>query len=54
MKIPVGSKNVINVSGWAVVLTALIVDNTVTNIIRLKALKTIAQTKTNEENEEES
>lgn len=50
MKIPVGNKTVINVSGVALVITALIVDNTITNVIRLKALKTIAETKT--ENEE--
>lgn len=54
MKIPVGSKTVINVSGVAVVITALILDNTVTNVIRLKALKTIAEAKTKNEEEEES
>ena len=51
MKIPVGNNTVIQVSGLAVVATALILDNTVTNIIRLKALQLAA--KVQEEKEEE-
>ena len=51
MKIPVGNKTVIQVSGWAVVATALILDNTIANIIRLKALSIVS--KNQEEKEEE-
>lgn len=51
MKIPVGNKTVIQVSSWAVVVTALILDNTITNIIKLKALKIAS--KNQEEKEEE-
>lgn len=51
MKIPVGNKTVIQVSGWAVVVTALILDNTITNVIKLKALKIAS--KIQEEKEEE-
>lgn len=39
MKVPVGNKTVIQVPGWSVVVTALILDNTITNVIRLKAMK---------------
>lgn len=51
MKIPVGNKTVIQVSGWAVVVAALILDNAVTNICRLKALQIVGNAK--EEKEEE-
>ena len=51
MNIPVGNKNVIHISGWAVVAAALIIDNTVTNLIRLRALKIVAETKENKEEE---
>ncbi len=51
MNIPVGSKNVIHISGWAVVAAALIIDNTVTNLIRLRALKIVAETKEDKEEE---
>lgn len=51
MKIPVGNKTVIQVSGWAVVVTALILDNTITNVIKLKALKIAS--KNQKEKEEE-
>ena len=50
MNVPVGNKTVINVSGWAIVATALILDNTITNIIRLKALSIVSK---NQEKEEE-
>lgn len=48
MKIPVGSRSVIHISGWAVVAAALIIDNTVTNLIRLRALKIVSETKEEE------
>lgn len=50
MNVPVGNKTVIKVSGWAVVAAALILDNTITNIIRLKALSIVSK---NQEKEEE-
>ena len=50
MNVPVGNKTVIKVPGWAVVATALILDNTITNIIRLKALSIASK---NQEKEEE-
>ena len=43
MKIPVGNKTVIQISGWAVVATALVLDNIAANIIRLKALQVVAK-----------
>lgn len=49
MKIPVGNKTVVQVSGWAVVAAALILDNVATNIIRLKALQIVENTKEKEE-----
>lgn len=49
MKIPVGNKTVVQVSGWAVVVTALIIDNVATNIIRLKALQIVENAKEQEE-----
>ena len=51
MNIPVVSKNVIHISGWAVVAAALIIDNTVTNLIRLRALKIVAENKEDKEEE---
>ena len=51
MKIPVGDKVVIQVSGWAVVAMALILDNTITNIIRLKALSIISKNQGEKEEE---
>ena len=51
MKIPVGNKTVVQVSGWAVVAAALILDNVATNICRLKALQIVGNVK--EEKEEE-
>ena len=51
MNIPVGSKNVIYISGLAVVAAALIIDNTVTNLIRLRALKIVAENKEDKEEE---
>ena len=51
MNAPVGNKTVIKVSGWAVVATALILDNTITNIIRLKALSIVSK---NQEKEKET
>ena len=50
MNVPVGNKTVIKISGWAVVATVLILDNTITNIIRLKALSIVSK---NQEKEEE-
>ena len=50
MNVPVGNQTVIKVSGWAVLATALILDNTITNIIRLKALSIVSK---NQEKEEE-
>ncbi len=49
MKIPVGNKTVVQISGWAVVAAALILDNVATNIIRLKALQIVENTKEKEE-----
>lgn len=49
MKIPVGNKTVVQISGWAVVAAALILDNVATNIIRLKALQVVENTKEKEE-----
>ena len=51
MKIPVGNKVVIQVSGWAVVAMALILDNTITNIIRLKAFSIISKNQGEKEEE---
>lgn len=49
MKIPVGNKTVVQVPGWAVVVTALIIDNVATNIIRLKAWQIVENAKEKEE-----
>lgn len=49
MNVPVGNKTVIRVSGWAVVAAALILDNTITNIIRLRALSIISKKQEKEE-----
>lgn len=49
MKIPVGNKTVVQISGWAVVVTALILDNVAANIIKLKALKIVGNAKEKEE-----
>ena len=51
MNVPVGNKTVIKVSGWAVVAAALILDNTITNIIRLKALSIISKNQGEKEEE---
>lgn len=49
MKIPVGNKTVVQISGWAVVAAALILDNVATNIIRLKAMQIVENAKEKEE-----
>ena len=47
MKLTKGDKT-IEIPGWMLLIGAIIVDNTVTNLIRLNALKSVTKNQTEE------